>query len=180
MGGNTIIGNQCVTNISNLNFSHFWARKCNTLVKLTASSLIICAVPFCLSDIFFLLFFQTAISANTILWIVSRFLAARSALRFMLSWRRLRSRSQCMLSIAQCCLVIWLSRSALLSRLEMYSRCSDVLLPSEFFSVDVSISMYRKSRKGKSYLLFPFQTGFITINQYQRPTINISKQWYTF
>lgn len=23
MGGNTIIGNQCVTNISNLNFSHF-------------------------------------------------------------------------------------------------------------------------------------------------------------
>ena len=35
MDGNSIDGDQCVTNTSNLNFSHFQARKYNTLVKLT-------------------------------------------------------------------------------------------------------------------------------------------------
>jgi len=166
MGENFVVDNQLVTNISNLYFSHFWFRKCNTLVKFTDNSLIISAVPFLLSDIFFLLFFQTAISANTILWIVSGFLADRSALRFMLSCRRLRSRSQCMLSIAQYCLVIWLSRPALLSRLEMYSRCSDVLLPSDFFSVDVSISMTVK---------FPFHSSLSAISsspQYIQHTLD--------
>lgn len=51
-GWNFVVDNQLVTNISNLYFSHFWFRKCNTLVKFTDNSLIISAVPFLLSDIF--------------------------------------------------------------------------------------------------------------------------------
>jgi len=43
-----------------------------------------------------------------------------------------------MLSMAQCCFVIRLCRFAPPSRLEMYSRRSDALLPSDFFSVDVT------------------------------------------
>lgn len=122
-------------------FSHFCSRKCNIFVKLNDSSLAISAVPLSFSAIFFLLFFQMANSASATFWIVSRFLSALSVLRLMLSCLRLRSRSRCMFSIAQCRLVIRLKCSALLSILAMYSLCSDVLLPSDFFSVDVSISM---------------------------------------
>ena len=51
--------------------------------------------------------------ASTILCIVSRFLADLALFRLMKSCLRLRSRSQCMLSIAQCVLAIVLSRLAL-------------------------------------------------------------------
>ena len=40
MRGIPVIDNHWFTNISNLNFSPFWARKCNTLVKLTDSPLL--------------------------------------------------------------------------------------------------------------------------------------------
>lgn len=52
MGTNSIVDNQKFTNMSSLNYFHFWAKKCNTLVKLTDGSLVISAVPFRLSDIF--------------------------------------------------------------------------------------------------------------------------------
>ena len=76
---------------SKLKLFHFWAKKCSTLVKFCDNSLMISAVPLILSETFFLLFFQIANIANTILWIVSRFLAALPVLRFMLSCRRLWS-----------------------------------------------------------------------------------------
>ena len=145
--------------MSNLNYSHFWARKMQHVCEAYRQFPYYLRRPLLLIWYFFLLFFQTAISANTILWIVSKFLAARSSLRLILSCRRLQSSSQCMLSIAQYCLVIWLSSSALLSRLEMYSLCSDVLLLSDFFSVDVSISITVK---------WPFHFSLSTISSSPR------------
>ena len=59
----SILVNQQVNNVSNCNFSHFCARKHNILVKFIDNSLVISAVPFRLSDNFFLLFFQAAINA---------------------------------------------------------------------------------------------------------------------
>lgn len=77
------------------------------------SSPISSAVPFALSESFFLLPFHIESIASTILCIVSRFLADLVLFRLIKSCLRLRSRSQCMLSIAQCILAIVPSRRAL-------------------------------------------------------------------
>lgn len=83
-------------------FYHFWNKKCRMRVKFPDTSLISSAFPFALSERFLRRLLHNENNACTILCIVSRLRAALSAFRFILSYKKLQSSDQCILSIDQC------------------------------------------------------------------------------